>query len=123
MSITEIAGQVLGIQSTTQETVDANDNIGKVINGVSEVSAAITAGIGWQGAATQEIVRSIEQAVSGTQIVTKSIHEVQVPATTAGEKSNEVLGAADELSTQPDMLEKQGLRASPFFVGTPLFDQ
>ena len=107
MSITEIAGQVSGIQSTTQETVDANDNIGKVINGVSEISAAIAAGIEWQGAATEEIVRSIKQAASGTQIVTKSIHEVQVVATTAGEKLNEVLGAADELSTQPDMLEKQ----------------
>ena len=99
-----------GIQSATQETVDAIDSIGKAVNDVSAVSEAIAAGIEEQRAANQEIVRSVEQAASVTQIVTKSIHEVQVAATTAGEKSNEALDAADELSTQPDMLKKASLR-------------
>ena len=41
----EIAGQVSGIQSATQETVDAIDSIGKAANEVSTVSEAIAAGI------------------------------------------------------------------------------
>ena len=100
-------GQVSGIQSATQETVDAIDDIGKAVNQVSPDSEAIAAGIEEQGAANQEIVRSVEKAASGSQIVPKSIHEVQVAATTAGEKSNEVLDVADESSTQPGMLKKR----------------
>jgi methyl-accepting chemotaxis protein len=62
-----IARQVTDIRNATAEAVEAIGGICETIADINEVSASISAAVEEQGAATAEIVRSIEQAAGGTQ--------------------------------------------------------
>ena len=53
-----------------------------------------------QSAATQEIARSVQQAASGTQMVSTHIHDVSHGSQETGEMANHVRIAADQMSTQ-----------------------
>jgi len=101
----EISGQIDGIQSGTQGSVEAIDVISKTINEISAITSAIAAAVEEQGAATQEIARNVEQAAQGTGEVSSNIAGVNQAATEAGSTSTEVLGAASELSQQSEMLK------------------
>jgi methyl-accepting chemotaxis protein len=63
----EIRKQIGGIQSATQDSVSAIEEIGVTIGRISEISASIAAAVEEQGAATQEVARSVQQAAEGTQ--------------------------------------------------------
>ncbi|MGY4234927.1 methyl-accepting chemotaxis protein [Bradyrhizobium sp. USDA 4449] len=95
----EIGAQVAGIQTATQESVNAIQEISGTIERLSEVSAAIAAAVEEQGAATQEISRNVQQASDGTQEVSSNITDVQRGAIETGEASSEVLSAAKSLAT------------------------
>src|SRR5258705_5144205 len=62
----EISRQIAGMQSATRESVIAIKEISGTIGRVSEIAATIAAAIEEQGAATQEIGRSVKQAAIGT---------------------------------------------------------
>lgn len=62
----EIGGQITDIKSATQDTVTATKGIGEIVNQVSYIFASIAAAVEEQGAATQEIACSGEQASAGT---------------------------------------------------------
>lgn len=100
----EIASQIGAIQAETGETVEAIDTIGKVVRQVNEIAEAIAAATKEQGVATDEIARNVEQASVGTSGVTGKIQEVGTSIAETGQRSKEVLGAADELSTRSDNL-------------------
>ena len=57
-----------GIQTATQETVDAIDNIGKAVNEVSAVPEVIAAGIEEQGLQTKKL----SVALNKRQVVHRS---------------------------------------------------
>ncbi|MGY3545028.1 methyl-accepting chemotaxis protein [Bradyrhizobium sp. USDA 4472] len=100
----EIGAQVAGIQTATQESVNAIREISGTIERLSEVSAAIAAAVEEQGAATQEISRNVQQASDGTQEVSSNITDVQRGAIETGEASSEVLSAAKSLATDSTRL-------------------
>ncbi|MGY3346448.1 MULTISPECIES: methyl-accepting chemotaxis protein [unclassified Bradyrhizobium] len=100
----EIGAQVAGIQTATQESVNAIQEISGTIERLSEVSAAIAAAVEEQGAATQEISRNVQQASDGTQEVSSNITDVQRGAIETGEASSEVLSAAKSLATDSTRL-------------------
>jgi methyl-accepting chemotaxis protein len=58
----EIGLQITGIQSATQESVNAIKEISGTIKKLSEISSTIAAAVEEQGAATQEISRNVQQA-------------------------------------------------------------
>ena len=62
----EIGQQISGIQSATQESVNAIQAISGTIEKLSEISSTIAAAVEEQGAATQEISRNVQQASQGT---------------------------------------------------------
>ncbi|SFH98220.1 methyl-accepting chemotaxis protein [Bradyrhizobium sp. Gha] len=101
----EIGAQVAGIQTATQESVNAIQEISGTIERLSEVSAAIAAAVEEQGAATQEISRNVQQASVGTQQVSSNISDVQRGAIETGEASTEVLSAAKSLATDSTRLK------------------
>src|SRR3954468_18457082 len=72
-----IARQVADIRTATAEAVAAIGGICETITDINEVSASISAAVEEQGAATAEIVRSIEQAAGGTQEVSVHIADVR----------------------------------------------
>lgn len=94
----EIAQQVAGVQTATQEAVRAIQGIGSTIAEINQISATIASAVEQQGAATQEIARNVQHAATGTQDVTTNISGVSEAAISTGHAANDVLNAATELS-------------------------
>jgi methyl-accepting chemotaxis protein len=101
----EIGFQISGIQTATQESVGAIQEIGGTIERLSEISSTIAAAVGEQGAATQEISRNVLQAAHGTQQVSSNITDVQRGASETGSASSQVLLAAQSLSGDSNRLK------------------
>ncbi len=103
----EIGLQISGIQSATEESVQAINAISGTIEQLSEVSSTIAAAVEEQGAATQEISRNIQQAAQGTELVSSNISDVQRGATETGSASTQVLSAAQSLSMESNRLRRE----------------
>jgi methyl-accepting chemotaxis protein len=101
----EIGQQITGIQSATQDSVGAIQEISGTIGKLSEISSAIAAAVEEQGAATQEISRNVQQAAMGTQMVSANITDVQRGATETETASSHVLSAAQLLSGDSNRLK------------------
>jgi len=103
----EIAQQIRSIQDATDGTVEAIGSIGGIIARVSEISTAIASAVEEQGAATQEISRSVQQAAQGTGEVSTNITGVTNAIQSAGGAAGLVLEAAAKLSSNGDSLREQ----------------
>ncbi len=101
----EIGQQITGIQSATQDSVNAIIEISTTIEKLSEISSAIASAVEQQGAATQNISRNVQQAADGTRQVSTNIAEVQRGATETGSASSQVLTAAQTLSADSNRLK------------------
>ncbi|MEK9281827.1 methyl-accepting chemotaxis protein [Bradyrhizobium sp. ISRA442] len=101
----EIAQQVSGIQTATEESVGSIREISDTIERLSEISSAVAAAVEEQGAATQEISRNVQQAAHGTQRVSTNIGDVQRGASETGSASSQVLSAARSLSADSSRLK------------------
>ncbi|SBV98160.1 Methyl-accepting chemotaxis sensory transducer [uncultured Alphaproteobacteria bacterium] len=100
----EISQQIAGVQGATREAVAAIETISTTIGRVSEISAAISAAVEEQGAATREIARNVEEAAQGTGEVTANIVDVGRAISAVGDAAVDVLGEATELTTQAERL-------------------
>ncbi|TNC14846.1 HAMP domain-containing protein [Methylobacterium terricola] len=103
----EIAGQVGAVREATGSVVAAIDGIAGRIREISGVVAAIAAAVEEQDAATQEIVRNVTQAATGTGEVTGNIGGVAEAAEGTGRAAAQVLDAATGLSRQSDRLSAE----------------
>jgi methyl-accepting chemotaxis protein len=103
----EIGQQITGIQSATQDSVNAIREISGTIEKLSEISSTIAAAVEEQGAATHEISRNVQQAAEGTQQVSSNITGVQQGATETGSASSQVLSAAQSLSRDSNRLKHE----------------
>ena len=103
----EISSQISEIQTATDETVSAIQEIGGTIAQVNEISSAIASAVQEQSAATQEIAGNVQQASKGTTEITQNIAGVTQAASETGAASNQVLGAATELSNQAEKLRAE----------------
>jgi methyl-accepting chemotaxis protein len=101
----EIGKQILGMQSATQESVDAIKEIGAVILQISDVSGVIAAAVEEQGAATREITRNVQMASDGAGRVGSAIADVHQGAADTGSASGQVLSSAQSLSNQASQLK------------------
>jgi len=101
----EIGQQITGIQSATQESVNAIKEISGTIEKLSEISSTIAAAVEEQGAATQEISRNVQQAAQGTMQVSSHITDVQRGASETSSASSQVLSAAQSLSGDSNRLK------------------
>ncbi len=103
----EIGQQISGIQSATQDSVNAIRDISGTIERLSEISSTIAAAVEEQGAATQEIARNVQRAATGTQEVSSNIVDVQRGASETGSASSMVLSAAELLSSDSGRLKDE----------------
>jgi methyl-accepting chemotaxis protein len=101
----EIGQQITGIQTATQDSVNAIKEIGSTIERLCEISSTIASAVEQQGAATQEISRNVQQAAHGTQQVSANITDVQRGASETGSASSQVLAAAQSLSGDSNRLK------------------
>jgi methyl-accepting chemotaxis protein len=101
----EISQQITGIQSATQDSVNAIKEISDTIGRMSEIASTIASAVEEQGAATQEISRNVQQAAQGTTQVSSNIADVQRGASETGSASAQVLSAARSLSGDSNRLK------------------
>ena len=103
----EIGGQISGVQSATQEAVQAIQTIGKTIGEINAIASTHRRRRGSsRRAATKEIARNVEQASTGTQEVTANITGVSQAANDTGSAASQVLASARELAQQSESLKK-----------------
>lgn len=100
----EIGNQITQMQSATEDSVAAIKEISGTITRISEISATIAAAVEEQGAATQEIARSVQQAANGSDEVVENIHQVNRGAVATGTAADEVHGASETLSRETERL-------------------
>ncbi len=103
----EISSQVAEMQSVTGDAVGAIKGIGETIAEINLIAEAITAAMGEQGAATQEIADNTQQAAAGTQEVSSNITGVTQAASETGTAAQQVLTASDELTKQAGALSTE----------------
>src|SRR4030081_742748 len=106
----EISRQIAGMQAATRESVVAIKEISGTIGRVSEIHATSAAAIEEQGAATQEIARSVQQAAIGTTQVATSIADVNRGAGDTGSASSQVLSSAQLLSNENKRLKAEVIK-------------
>jgi len=103
----EISTQIAAIQDATKQAVVAIQGIAKTITTVNEIATTISSAVEEQGAATQEIARNVNEASQGTQEVSTNIAKVVQSIDEAGAVANDVLVAAEKMSSQSDRLRGQ----------------
>ena len=103
----EISAQIASMQTATRESVTPIKELGTTITLISEISAAIAAAVEEQGAATQEISRSVQQAAELSGEVANSITDVSRGAGETGAASGQVLSSAQMLSSDSARLKME----------------
>ncbi|WP_085581343.1 methyl-accepting chemotaxis protein [Thalassospira mesophila] len=94
----DIAGQILGIQRSTGESVSAISEIGKIIEHINEIATTISAAVEEQSAATNEISRNVRGAAERNRMVSTSIADVVNETSKTGILSGQVLQTAQSAS-------------------------
>lgn len=103
----EIAGQIGGIQGSTEQAVTALHSITGTIERMNEVTTAIAAAVEEQGAATREIARSAALVAEGTGAVNRRINDVRSASGETGRSAGEVLEASNDLARQAGVLREK----------------
>jgi methyl-accepting chemotaxis protein len=96
----DIAEQVQEIQSQTDGVVEAMSRIGESVLAISQMTAAVSAAIEEQTAATKEIGRNVAQAAAGVEETNRSITGVRQAAERTGTSSTDVLSASKDVGVQ-----------------------
>ncbi|MCJ2140081.1 methyl-accepting chemotaxis protein [Methylobacterium sp. E-066] len=103
----EISRQVASIQAVTGGVSEAIQGIVSQIEAMNHVSTSISAAVEEQGVTTQDIVRSMGQASTGTSGMTTDIAEVARVAGNAGQAASSVAQASDDLAAQSERLRAE----------------
>ncbi|MBI1207001.1 MAG: PAS domain-containing protein [Azospirillum sp.] len=103
----EITTQIGAIQTETLGSVEAIQAIAKTIGTIDELSAAIASAVEEQGAATNEIARSVSQAAEGTATVSENIAVVAHAADDTRGMSRGVFDAAKRLRDEAGVLDRE----------------
>jgi methyl-accepting chemotaxis protein len=101
----EIGTQIAGMQTATQDSVAAIKEIGTTIGRIAQIATTIAQAVEEQGAATQEIARSVNLAARGTSQVATNIGSVTKGASETGSASSQVLSSAQALSSEGSKLK------------------
>ena len=100
----EIGSQIAAIQGATHQAVQEISEIAEIVAEMSQIGTAIATAISEQGAATETISRSVEQAALGTQNVTELIVDVRTAAARTGEAAEQMHNVARGVATQASVM-------------------
>ena len=103
----DITSQIQAIRDATGSTVEAIREIGTTIGQMNEITGSIAAAVEEQGAATNEIARSVQQAAQGAQGVMQNIAGVREASVQVDAAATLVLNAAARLTSQSEQLETE----------------
>ncbi|MDX5595519.1 methyl-accepting chemotaxis protein [Pseudovibrio sp. SPO723] len=101
----EISSQIVGIQNSSKEAVEAIGAIAKTMGDVNNITQSIAAAVEQQGAATTEISENVQQAATGTRDVAENMSGVTASASETSATAAQVLSASEALMAQADNLQ------------------
>ena len=103
----DISAQIAGMQTATGEAVGAIKAITETIGRIDQIAATIAAAVEEQGAATQEIARSVQQAAGGARDVSDNVTAVSRSVEETGRMAGGLLESASELSQQAELMNRE----------------
>ncbi len=103
----DISAQIAGMQTATGEAVGAIKAITETIGHIDQIAATIAAAVEQQGAATQEISRSVQQAAGGARDVSDNVSVVSKSVEETGRMADGLLESASELSRQAELMNRE----------------
>jgi len=103
----DISAQIAGMQTATGEAVGAIKAITETIGRIDQIAATISAAVEEQGAATQEIARSVQQAAGGARDVSDNVTAVSRSVEETGRMAGGLLDSASELSQQAEVMNRE----------------
>ncbi|KZL02702.1 MULTISPECIES: methyl-accepting chemotaxis protein [unclassified Pseudovibrio] len=103
----QIRNEIADIQSATEGSLTAMEDIDKIIREIDERASAVSSAISEQKFATQEIATNVSEVAGGTAEVTENISKVNEAAIQTGVTSKQVLIASEELRTEADHLRTE----------------
>jgi methyl-accepting chemotaxis protein len=103
----EIAAQIGQIQGATNQAVGAIGGVTATVEQMSTIAALIAAAVEQQGSATAEIARNVQQLALSTNELMSNTADVSRAANETGVAAAEVLGSAEQLVGQAELLDEQ----------------
>jgi methyl-accepting chemotaxis protein len=103
----DIAAQIAGVRTVTEDAVQAIKRIGATINEVSSVATAIAAGVEEQGSSTQEIARNAQEAARRTRDLSETVGRVRQGADSTGATARSVKTASGAVLDSTERLRGQ----------------
>lgn len=115
----EISAQIAAVQAATQSTVAAIEGIGDTIVTIKDIASTIAAAIEEQHVTTDEIIRNVRQAATGTKEVSDNLVQVNLASTQTSAAATQVLDTSGALSDQASTLkyEVQSFLSSIRYTG------
>jgi methyl-accepting chemotaxis protein len=101
----DIGHQIGAMQQSALASAGAIQGIAGIIGTLDSIAAAIAAAVEQQGAATQEIARSVQQAAQGTARVTAEVAGVSEGTNSLGEAARQVIALGQEVGAQERRLQ------------------
>ena len=103
----EIGAQIAGMQRATARSIEAITAIEHTIRAIGDISGAIAAAVTQQGAATQEIARSVEIAAKRTADTANEVNLVGAATQDTRASANAVKLVADDLGSVAGRIRAQ----------------
>jgi methyl-accepting chemotaxis protein len=103
----EIGAQIAAMQHATDRSISAIGAIERTIREIGDISGAIAAAVTEQGAATQEIARSVEAASQRSAETASQISQVSETTLLTSAHATHAGGVADELSAVANRIRSQ----------------
>jgi methyl-accepting chemotaxis protein len=103
----EIGAQITAMQSATGRSIQAIAGIERTIREIGEISGAIASAVTQQGAATQEIARSVEVAARRTNETTDEVVRVGEATENTRASATSVKTLADDLAAAAGQIRAQ----------------
>ena len=103
----DIAAQIAGMQQATHRSIEAIAAIERTIRDIGAISGAIAAAVTEQGAATQEIARSVEIAAKRTVDTAEEVGRVGDATDKTRDSVTTVKSVADELGAVASRIRGQ----------------
>jgi methyl-accepting chemotaxis protein len=95
----EIAGQILSVQASARDAVEAIRRITERMDGINGSTSAVAASVEQQNAATAQILVNVAQAAQGAQLVVSVLRDVAGAATETRASAQTVLDASQSVET------------------------
>ncbi|NWH07166.1 MAG: HAMP domain-containing protein [Alphaproteobacteria bacterium] len=103
----QIRAQIATMQNATSEAVETIVNISHTIGEIDTITSQITGAIEAQDAATKEIARNIQQASTGTSVVSGAMNKLGHASAQTGASADEMLKAALALTSRTAALDSE----------------